>query len=131
MGGEIRGANAAAAVALSYGRDTTGSNSIHLLNYSMKLKQDGQKMSSLHTPPPPPPCPAPPKGRQSPATPWGTVVKWQSPTPPLGNRTTTGVGENWLARGGGGSRWSPFPGPPPPLLGSRDGALKKVIDGGK
>ena len=39
-----------------------------------------------------------------------------------------GVGENWLARGGG--CWSPFPGPPP-LLGSRDGALKKVIDGGK
>ena len=32
--------------------------------------------------------------------------------------------------GGGGGRWSPFPGPPP-LLGSRDGALKKVIDGGK
>ena len=26
-----------------------------------------------------------------------------------------GVGENWLARGGGGGRWSPFPGPPPSL----------------
>ena len=35
-----------------------------------------------------------------------------------------------LACAGGGGRWSPFPGPPP-LLGSRDGALKKVIDGGK
>ena len=40
----------------------------------------------------------------------------------------TRVGENCLARAGG--RWSRFPGPPP-LLGSRDGALKKVVDGGK
>ena len=31
--------------------------------------------------------------------------------------------------GAGGGHWSPFPGPPP--LASRDGALKKVIDGGK
>ena len=42
-------------------------------------------------------------------------------------RSMPGVGENWLARAVG--RWSPFPGPPP--LGSRDGGLKKVIDGGK
>ena len=41
-----------------------------------------------------------------------------------------GVGENWLARGGGGVVGAPFP-DPPPLLGSLDGAFKKVIDGGK
>ena len=45
-----------------------------------------------------------------------------------GAKTSRGGGK--LACAGGGDRWSPFPGPPP-LLGSRDGALKKVIDGGK
>ena len=41
-----------------------------------------------------------------------------------------GLGKIGLRNGGGGGRWSPFSGPPP-LLGSRDGDFKKVIDGGK
>ena len=38
---------------------------------------------------PPPTCRSPPQGRQSPITPWGMVTKRRSPTPPLGDRTTT------------------------------------------
>ena len=45
-------------------------------------------------------------------------------------RVVAWVGENWLALGGGGSL-GPLSRTPPPILGSRDGALKKDIDGGK
>ena len=66
--------------------------------------------------------------------PEGSLVRQATATPygiNLACDTKPGVGENWLARGGGGGGvGAPFP-DPPPLLGSRDGALKKVIDGGK
>ena len=47
--------------------------------------------------------------------------KWQRPQ--------SGLGENWLAPGGGGGVQDPFP-DPPPLLGSRDGDARQADRGG-